>query len=293
MKDPLVTIAIPFFNNRSTIAEAVKAVFAQTYEEWELILLNDGSTDGSLEIVEQIRDPRVKIISDGKNRGLIYRLNQIPVLATGSFLARMDADDLMAPGRIARQVAYMVAHPETDLIDTGTYTIDEKGNPCGIRGLDAINYSPVSVLKKTMLLHASILGKKEWFLNNKYDSGYERAEDYELWCRTFRYSRFARISEPLYIVREGKVNLINYRKSLRSVRKIFRVYGPGVLKQIDLKVEIIKNYMKVLLYNVFGAVNRQDFLSARRNRPLTDDENEEVKRLITEIKRIPIPGWHD
>jgi glycosyltransferase involved in cell wall biosynthesis len=291
MTDPLVTIAIPFYNNRNTIVEAVKSVFCQTYQNWELILLDDGSPDGTLELVKQIRDSRVRIETDGENRGLIYRLNQVPLLAQGDYLARMDADDLMDPLRISKQMAYMKAHPATDLVDTGTYSISEKGEPVGIRGTDEINYSPVAVLKKAMLLHASILGKKEWFLNNKYDKNYERAEDYELWCRTFQHSKFGRVCEPLYIVREGKVNLANYRKSLRTVRKIFRVYGPEIVSKTELQKEILKNHLKVLVYDIFGALNKQDFLSSKRNHPLRHDEKEKVERLMTEIRQTVVPGW--
>jgi glycosyltransferase involved in cell wall biosynthesis len=225
----LVTIGLPFYNDRSTLELAIKSVFAQTYQNWELILVDDGSTDGSLNIAKKITDKRVRLISDGENKGLIFRLNQIVSLAKGKYLARMDADDLMQSTRIEKQVEYLVTNPDVDLVDTGTYSIYRDGTPKGKRFLNDINTDAKQVIKHALLLHASLTGKTSWFVKNPYDEEYVRAEDYELWCRTFRYSEFRRIKEPLYIVREGKINLKNYLKSSQTTRKIVKKYGPGVL----------------------------------------------------------------
>src|SRR5690349_23370493 len=129
--EELVTIGLPFYNNQSTLELAIKSVFAQTYKNWELLLVNDGSTDGSLEIAKKIIDKRVQLISDGSNKGLIFRLNQIASLAKGKYLARMDADDLMHPLRIEKQIKFLQQHQDTDLVDTGAYSINENENPIG------------------------------------------------------------------------------------------------------------------------------------------------------------------
>lgn len=280
MNTPLVTIAIPFYNNENTLEDAVKSVFAQTFHDWELLLLNDGSTDGSMQRVNKVRDSRIRVIDDSQNRGLIYRLNQVSALARGKYIARMDADDLMMPERIAKQVAFMVMHPEMDLVDTAAYTIDELNNPVGKRGAEPIQVDAKHVLKHALLLHASILGKKEWFQNNPYDPAYERAEDYELWCRTYKYANFGRIHEYLYIIREGKVNVKNYLASMRTLRKIFSVYGRNELSYYSRYLEILKTYLKSFLYLFMGGLNKQDMLSARRNIPLC---TEEKRMLNTEI----------
>src|SRR5690242_569481 len=110
---PVVTIGLPFYNNRSTLELAIKSVIAQTYSNWNLILLDDGSTDGSREIAKNyVDDDKISLISDGINKGLICRLNQLAHLATGKYLARMDADDLMDPERIKKQVEYLELHQE-------------------------------------------------------------------------------------------------------------------------------------------------------------------------------------
>ena len=154
---------MPFYNDELTLELAIKSVFAQTYQNWELILVDDGSTDGSLNIVKKITDKRVCLITDGENKGLIFRLNQIASLARGKYLARMDADDLMQPTRIEKQVEYLENNPEVDLVDTGAYSIYRNEMPKGKRGLDDINTDVKRVIKHAMLLHASVTGKTNWF----------------------------------------------------------------------------------------------------------------------------------
>src|SRR3990172_8588478 len=94
---PLLTIGISFYNAERTLGDAIRSVFAQNICEWELILIDDGSKDRSLNIAKAIVDPRVRVISDGKRMTLAPRLNQIAALAKAPLLARMDADDFMHP----------------------------------------------------------------------------------------------------------------------------------------------------------------------------------------------------
>ena len=108
MKLPPISIGIPFFNAERFLLDSIRSVFAQTHQDWELILVDDGSTDRSLEIAQSIADPRVSVYSDGKNKKLAARLNQIHTLAKFDFIARMDADDLMATDRIRRQLTFLV-----------------------------------------------------------------------------------------------------------------------------------------------------------------------------------------
>ena len=289
MTKPLVSVVIPFYNNESTLLDAIKSVFSQTYENWELILLNDGSKDKSLEIAQKINDSRVKIVTDGVNRGLVYRLNQAPSLINSEYMARMDADDLMHPERISKQMEIFLNDSTIDLVDSGTYSINEIGEPLGIRGIRPIRYNPKDIIGKAMLLHASIIGKKSWFEKNKYDPNFLRAEDCELWIRTYKTSKFKRVQEPLYIVREGKVNVKNYIQGIKTTQKILYKYGPNVHTKNKLRLEIIKTYLKIIIYKVFGLFNIQDYISQKRNKPLTNQEKQNLNSIIKKIKGTVLP----
>lgn len=288
MKESLVSVIIPFYNNEKTLLDTIKSVFNQTYKNWELILLDDGSTDGSLKIANSIQDNRVKVVSDGRNRGLVFRLNQSPSLVRGKYIARMDGDDLMHPQRLEKQMNLFFENPSLDLVDTGAYSIDESGNPIGVRGLVPINYKPDHILKNAMLLHASIIGKKEWFEKFPYDPAYIRTEDRELWLRTYKISKFGRVMEPLYIVREGKVNIKNYIKGLKMVIKVYKVYGRSILSIFFLKAEIFKSYLKIFTVTILGFFNVHDIITKRRNASLTKEEVEKISRLIQQIRDVDL-----
>lgn len=286
--ESLVTVGLPFYNNEKTLSLAIKSVLKQTFPYWQLILIDDGSTDDSFKIAKEFtkQDARIQLIHDGLNRGLVYRLNQITNLSKTRYIARMDGDDAMDPQRLEKQICFLMENPDVDVVDTAVYTMDEKNNPVGKRNYNDIDCHPASVVLHALLLHASIVGKTAWFTANPYDEKYLRAEDYELWCRTYANSNFARIKEPLYICREGKVNVNNYAVGSNTVRKIIKKYGRSILPIWRIKVEMGKSRAKVMLYKFFSIMNSQDYLSRKRNISLDEVERLKVKNIINSIEKV-------
>ena len=231
--NPEITIGLTFYNNESTLKDALRSIFAQTFQDWELIIIDDYSTDGSFEIAASVRDSRVKVYREEKRLGFVNALNRMTELANGKYYARMDADDMMHPERLSRQLRYLKSNKNVDLVDTAMYSMDQEGNPVGIREAASLDSSRVALLRGKYFHHATIMGYTEWFQKNHYDPLFVRAEDCELWCRTFSTSHFARINEPLYFVREGLVNIRNYLDSGQTVRRIIRKYGPEMVGQIS------------------------------------------------------------
>lgn len=286
-----VTVGIPFLNGRRFLADAVRSVFAQTFTDWELILMDDGSTDGSVDLARRIDDPRVRVISDGSNRGLCARLNQITSLAQGRYLARMDADDLMHPDRLARQVEYLAAHPAVDLMDCAAVTIDEANRPLGIRADQELDCRFSSVLRSGLLVHPAVMGRVEWFRANPYDGAFVRAEDHELWTRTCRTSKFGRLTTPLFFYRESLAgNLKNYLASMKTVRKITREYGPSGLGRLGTTSLLLKSHLKGWAYRICTRLGFQDRLIKSRTRPLAAAEEEAAKSALGALLRTPLPG---
>src|SRR6266403_648864 len=160
MGNARVTIGLPFHNAARTLSDAVRSIFAQTLADWRLLLVDDGSNDRSLEIASGIREPRVFVLSDGANRGLAQRLNQITGLAESEFVARMDADDLMHPDRLRRQISFFEEFPDTDVVGTATYTIDAHSCPLGRRGDRPVDARISSVLEHAMLIHPTVMARR-------------------------------------------------------------------------------------------------------------------------------------
>ena len=131
-KQSLVTIGMPFYNSGNYLRYSIISVINQTYQNWELLVINDGSTDNYREVIDSFHDEKIKIIDDGKNLGLPARLNQLTHLAKGYYYARMDADDIMRLDRITKQVDYMLKNPEIDVVGTMAYGIDGDNNMVGL-----------------------------------------------------------------------------------------------------------------------------------------------------------------
>jgi glycosyltransferase involved in cell wall biosynthesis len=282
-----ITVGLPFYNNEKTLEIAIKSIIQQTFKNWELILIDDGSVDDSLAIAEKMAsiDERISLISDGKNKGLVRRLNQIIDVAQGDYIARMDADDIMLPERLEKQFAVFISNSKIDIVATAAFTIDENDNPIGIRDTEDIIFkSKKDIFKKSLLIHPSILVKKEWYKSNRYDKEYIRAEDFELWCRTFSYTKFFRITEPLLLYREGNISIANYTASMKTLRMIYRVHSNGLLSGTELALTIFKTHLKSLIYRFMGLLKLQYILTSGRNSSLTSEQISQVNSIILKLK---------
>src|SRR5690625_1371076 len=131
----MITIGLPFFNDSRYLEMAIRSVINQTYQDWVLLLVDDGSSDGSLGIAKTYaeKDSRISVISDGENKKLPYRLNQIAKLTKTPYLARMDADDIMHPERIEKQLGILESNQEIDVLGTNAYSIDSNNEIRGVR----------------------------------------------------------------------------------------------------------------------------------------------------------------
>lgn len=264
-KEPLVTIAIPFYNAERFIDFSIRSVLNQTYTNWELILLDDGSCDNSVSVSKHFKDTRILLISDGKNLGLATRLNQLSSMARGKYLARMDADDIMAVNRIERQVAFLETHPEIDLVGASAMIIDA-GNHI-IRSCNMDNV-------KDSFIHPTVMGKTRWFVDNPYDGSLMRSQDYELWLRTAPHSHFYNIKEPLLFYREfGVPSLKKNLKSLQSLRSIYKRYMHYGKTYGWFIKNFLMSYLKGIAYVILSLFNLQNlWMRSRKRVPLPIEE---------------------
>ena len=180
---PKISVLMPVYNGDQFLDKSIKSVLNQTFKNFEYIIINDGSTDGSLKIIESYRDSRIKIINYSKNRGITFALNNGLNVAKGDYIARQDQDDISYPDRFMLQIEYL-ENNDVDLIDTNFIFIDENDNY--LQDYEKRNFSPDETLSHLFfyeMVHASIMCKRSLF--TKYNIQYRKrpTEDYDLFIR--------------------------------------------------------------------------------------------------------------
>nr|WP_314100411.1 glycosyltransferase family 2 protein [Acinetobacter lwoffii] len=293
-RDIFVTIAIPFYNAEETILDAVRSVFAQTHQNWELLLIDDGSSDKSLELVQAINDPRVSVYSDGKNLKLAARLNQIIDLAKYDYIARMDADDLMSPDRIEKLIDILISE-NYDLVSCGTYSIKMNNSYNGYRGNSEEKYNFNGILNKSQkFLHAGLIARKSWYQRNRYNEKISVGQDTHLWLRASKALDFnaKSISDPLYMYREeGNVTSEKLIKAYQVERNF---YAPMIDNTLLKYKYISKSWVKTLIVKAMSIFGSLDYLLNRRNKSNIDENlMEYFNTSVQKIHSVKIPGIDD
>ena len=286
---PPVSIGLPFYNSEQFLLDAIKSVFAQTHQEWELILVDDGSTDKSLDIARSIDDPRVRVYSDGKNKRLATRLNEINSLAKYDIVARMDADDLMDTDRIRKQLECLMEHPELDLVGTGVCSLTDDGEPVGIRRVSPNHHITEKALLagQAGIVHASILGRKEWFMRNRYREDLPKSQDTNLWIRSFSKDdlNIAIIPEPLYYYREdGNVTANKLLLAYRVGRISIREDAKGRFTNRVRTKGLMALYAKSSAVTLLNWLGKMDVIRRRRNQQ--GIEAAEKAKVLSEIQTV-------
>lgn len=217
--EPAVSVILPCHNAAATLGLAIRSLLRQSFADFELLLLDDGSTDGSAAIAAAIADPRLHHVGDGCRRGLAARLNQGVSLARGRYVARMDADDVSFPERLARQTDFLDAHPDVDLLGCRAVVFRDDGHIIGLLPFagthEALCARP---WRGIPLPHPGWMGRREWFVRHRYRSPEVlRAEDQELLLRAAPSSRYACLDEVLLGYRQGRFGL---RRTLLARRSL-------------------------------------------------------------------------
>jgi len=194
---PVISIGMPVFNAGRYLRSAVLSILRQSFGRWELIIIDDASSDGSLDSVRDLDDPRIRIIEGANNLGLAARLNEAVGLAKGKYFARMDQDDISHPERLERQLRFLESHPEVDVVGSRCLLVNVESQPLGILLFPTEHEQICRCPWRGVLLpHPTWMGRTQWFQRNPYRSpGPYFCEDQELLLRTHRSARFALLPE--------------------------------------------------------------------------------------------------
>lgn len=291
MNTPIVSITSAFYNEEAYLPDLIKSVFVQTFTDWELILIDDASTDNSLKIAQSIDDPRVRVIKNGKNIGRSASLNKLNSLARGKYIARFDADDMCSRTRIQKQVDFMKLHPEVDIVGTGVCYINKNDEPIGhsfaLPSHDEICSQPNRMLR---ILHGTILGKREWFKKNLYDESLSISVDYNLFFKTYKHSVFANIPKILYYYRLDQSFDLKKQFKARYTNAQFlfkykRKNGYFLNACFNWFIQYVKYVATVLMF----FTGFRDQLMALRYDEIDEDYRKSYFEELSQIKNTELP----
>jgi glycosyltransferase involved in cell wall biosynthesis len=207
---PLVSIILPCYNAERYIKECIDSVLLQTYRHFELLIIDDGSTDKTKKLIRQYKDKRIKIRYNEKNEGLVATVNKLIQWAGGKYIARIDADDMMHEMRIEKQVAFLedLHNKNTGAVGSNHYVIDIFGHLIGLKKYPATNAEiRMSMLFQNPFSNPSVMFRAETLKQIKYSRKYLHAEDYHIWFVLSRLCDFANIPEYLTYYRVHGANL--------------------------------------------------------------------------------------
>lgn len=231
-----VSVVLPVYNAEAYLHEAVQSVLDQSFSDFELIVLNDGSTDRSAAILESFSDPRLQVLHQ-KNIGLALTLNKGISLARGEYIARQDADDISLPERFAQQVVYLDAHTSCALVGTGSLILEDRQmtarrhqHPCSNGELQ------MRLLFDSFFVHTSVMMRRSALTQvGTYSIDPERnpPEDFDLWLRLAREFEVANLSDPLVMYREVPSS-ISRVKAEQLNRRAIAISADNLSAQLDL-----------------------------------------------------------
>lgn len=261
---PLVSVIMPLYNSEKYISDAINSILKQSLENFELLILNDGSSDSGAKVVKNFKDPRLDIITHAENKGLVSSLNELIKISRGKYIARMDADDISLPDRLKKQTLFLEKHQEFGMVGSLYAKIDSNGL---IQNVEAVPISnsdiKLGLLVKNCFAHGSIMFRRSVlaYSNYPYELNYPHAEDYALWLRLRKTTKMANLSEVLYLWRkhDQSVSSNNVSMQLETVKKLVNNQNK-LIRKVELS-ELMRLFKSALSQPGTIYINKKSFPS--------------------------------
>ena len=306
---PKVSVVMPAYNAEKYIGEAIDSILNQTFTDFEFIIINDGSTDRTEEIIREYNDPRIVLLENEKNSGIVVTLNKGLDAAKGEYIARMDADDIAASIRFEKQIEVMDNDKTIGALGTGTRIFGETIETRETHSTLEPEKLKAELLFSTCMCHPSVMIRKKVLDENnlRYKEEYKGAEDYELWWQISSVSKIMTIPDVLHfyrihpdqvtqikddlykdlLMRMLELRLKTLKLELSEYEKeCFLIYCMGNYKELDVKkmhtyidvlAKILDNNKKETFFNQksLQEVSALSVTYAKENSNMTNKEKKE------------------
>ena len=239
----LISVILPVYNGESYIEDSIRSILGQTHQNFELIIINDGSTDNSDKIIKGFLKSNKIIYKSRKNKGLVNTLNEGIKLSSGSYIARMDQDDISYPKRLEKQLNFMQKN-NIDVCGTSYHVINEQGKIIKTVESHKNNFEIILSAMMVPFIHPSVMFRNIFKEKNIFygNNNKVQAEDYDLWIRLIKMNLvFGNINEILikYRLINTSMTSVNYIKIYKEVYKICNEFNK------EYKEELLISFMKI------------------------------------------------
>lgn len=261
---PVISVIMPVYNAGKYLHEAIESILNQTYTNFELIIINDGSTDNSEAVIRNFNDQRIVYVKNEKNLKIVETLNKGILLARGIYVARMDADDFSIPERLQLQYDFLEKHKHVDLVGSNIEFWQKGGGVSKYSESDGA--IKAQLLFSCAIAHPTIMARREFYEKYKYKAEYDKAEDYELWIRSIKDKAFHNIQKPL----------LKYRIHDEQSKSIFQINQTNKVREF-----VFKNLFKLEDKNKLNL-----YLKLCNSEYLTIDELEILYETLFTLKEV-------
>lgn len=290
---PLVTVGLTVHNEPLEVLTCtIKSVYAQTLDDWELVIARDGVSQEISAVLEKLSDPRVRVIGGDKNLGVGVRHNQITAAARGKYIAKLDGDDIMFPERLATQVEFLQDKPDNAVVGTGALIIDQFNEVRGERTALRPHQKPADTLSAVPVTHPTAMARTSWFAAHPYDEALIRSQDFGLWISSYNDTEFFNIDDPLLFYRvTAPMKYNRFARRYKYARQAIRKLGSNVATTSEVVKAWAMTWAKQAAAAVGFATGKQDTFYNRILVPLNEPELDQAQQTLKEITGTEVPGW--
>ena len=284
----LISVILPVYNASQFIAETINSILEQTFTDFELIIINDGSTDTSELIIQSFEDHRIIYVKQ-ENRGVGFSIRKGCEMAKGKYIARIDADDICMPERFEIQVDYLRKNPDTVLVSSAVIYIDYAGNEMGRSFPHLSNWAILKRMKySSTICHPAVMMRKKAY---NLTGGYQNIQPFEdlfLWLSLSKYGKLHNLKMPLikYRILENSVShqLTNYEKNKLFEFLSKNYYNNRFNDSIELAYS--KLYKEIKLQS-----SRQESINLKKNEDRNLPTSKLEKIIYKMLKKINVPEY--
>jgi glycosyltransferase involved in cell wall biosynthesis len=262
--NPLVTVLMPVYNGGEYLRLSIESILRQTYKDFEFLIINDCSTDDSLDTIRSIRDPRIRIHSNQENIGQTKSLNVGLKLAKGKYIIINDADDLSEPRRIEKQLDFITKHPEYPVVGASAYIMDKSGriNRIFSKPTDTIKIQ-LWILSDTPMIHGAVIMNKEIILaEGGYDEYHITSQDFEFWSRLMMKGyRITNVPDILVVIRHY-TDSMSFKASDRQTTESGKIFQANINGLTDLNISMEEAVRHRIFFVAPERLTEEDFRKA-------------------------------